>query len=87
MRYQFLIDTYETERLKVLGVWAMFYEDDMDVRPHPSDKRGRSVREQMVHQCVDRIRQEPEPQVVNLLAEPSSNILILSLIARNTLWT
>ena len=52
MRYQFLIDTYETERLKVLGVWAMFHDDDMDVRPHPSDKRGRSVREQMVHQCV-----------------------------------
>jgi DinB family len=24
MRYGFLIDTYDTERLKVLGVWAMF---------------------------------------------------------------
>ncbi len=52
MRYQFLIDTYETERLKVLGVWSMFDDDDLPLRPHASDRRGRSVREQMVHQCV-----------------------------------
>jgi hypothetical protein len=24
MRYQFLIDTYQTEIVKVLGVWSMF---------------------------------------------------------------
>lgn len=52
MRYQFLIDTYETERLKVLSVWSMFRDDDLPVRPHPTDRRGRSVLEQMVHQCV-----------------------------------
>lgn len=52
MRYQFLIDTYETERLKVLSVWSMFEDADMAVRPNPADARGRSVREQMVHQCV-----------------------------------
>ena len=52
MRYQFLIDTYETERLKVLGVWSMFRDEDLSARPHRSDPRGRSVREQMVHQCV-----------------------------------
>lgn len=52
MRYQFLIDTYQTERLKVLSVWSMFQDGDMEVRPHPTDPRGRSVREQMVHQCV-----------------------------------
>ena len=52
MRYQFLIDTYETERLKVLSVWSMFADEDLAVRPHPTDRRGRSVREQMVHQCV-----------------------------------
>lgn len=52
MRYQFLIETYQTERLKVLSVWSMFEDGDMDVRPHPTDRRGRSVREQMVHQCV-----------------------------------
>src|SRR5262245_8546582 len=48
-RYSFLIDTYSTERQKILGVWAMFNEDQMAWRPH---SRGRSVHEQMVHQCV-----------------------------------
>jgi uncharacterized damage-inducible protein DinB len=52
MTFRFLIDTYETERLKVLSVWSMFAESDLEVRPHPTDLRGRSVREQMVHQCV-----------------------------------
>ena len=52
MRYQFLIDTYDTERLKVLSVWSMFHDDDLPVRPHATDRRGRSVHEQMVHQCV-----------------------------------
>jgi uncharacterized damage-inducible protein DinB len=50
--YQFLVDTYETERLKTLSVWAMFDDGDLPARPHPTDRRGRSVREQMVHQCV-----------------------------------
>ena len=52
MRYQFLIDTYETERLKTVSVWSMFEDDDLGVRPHSTDRRGRSVLEQMVHQCV-----------------------------------
>ena len=52
MRYQFLIDTYETEILKVLSVWSSFLDEDLSVRPHPTDKRGRSVREQMIHQCM-----------------------------------
>lgn len=52
MRYSFLIETYETERLKVLSVWAMFRDEDLPVRPHRADGRGRSVQEQMVHQCV-----------------------------------
>ena len=52
MRYAFLSETYGTERLKVLGVWAMFRDEDLSVRPHPVDNRGRSVQEQMVHQCM-----------------------------------
>ena len=52
MRYEFLIDTYETERVKVLSVWSEFTDHDLEVRPKPDDARGRSVREQMVHQCV-----------------------------------
>jgi uncharacterized damage-inducible protein DinB len=51
MRYFFLVDTYETERLKVLGVWSMFHDEDLPVRPHPTDTRGLSVLEQMRHQC------------------------------------
>lgn len=50
--YSFLVDTYETESLKVLSVWAMLRDDELSVRPHPSDARGRSLLEQMVHQCV-----------------------------------
>jgi uncharacterized damage-inducible protein DinB len=52
MRYDFLIDTYETERVKVLSVWSEFADDDLPVRPRSDDPRGRSVHEHMVHQCV-----------------------------------
>jgi uncharacterized damage-inducible protein DinB len=52
MRYDFLIDTYETECLKVLSVWSEFVDEDLPVRPRHGDRRGRSVHEQMVHQCV-----------------------------------
>lgn len=52
MRYDFLVDTYETERLKVLSIWSEFRDDELSSRPHPDDPRGRSVHEQMVHQCV-----------------------------------
>jgi uncharacterized damage-inducible protein DinB len=52
MKYEFLIDTYATERLKVLSVWSEFGDADLGVRPKPDDPRGRSIREHMVHQCV-----------------------------------
>jgi len=52
MRYEFLIDTYETERLKVISAWSMFTDDDLPVRPNAIDTRGRSFHEHMVHQCV-----------------------------------
>ena len=52
MRYEFLVETYETERLKVVSVWSEFHDEDLPVRPCEDDRRGRSVREQMVHQCV-----------------------------------
>ena len=52
MPYDFLVDAYATERIKVVSVWSEFRDDDLPVRPHPSDPRGRSVHEQMVHQCV-----------------------------------
>jgi len=52
MRYDFLIDSYDTERIKVLSVWSEFRDDDLLVRPKSDDERGRSVREHLVHQCV-----------------------------------
>jgi uncharacterized damage-inducible protein DinB len=52
MRYDFLIETYNTERVKVVSVWAMFQEGDLPERPNGDDPRGRSVHEHMVHQCV-----------------------------------
>src|SRR4051794_27282461 len=52
MRYEFLIDTYDTERIKVISAWSMFTDDDLSVRPHAVDPRGRSFHEHMVHQCV-----------------------------------
>jgi uncharacterized damage-inducible protein DinB len=52
MRYDFLVETYETERVKVISVWSEFRDSDLPVRPNAKDSRGRSVHEQMVHQCV-----------------------------------
>lgn len=52
MRYAFLVETYATERLKVLSVWSEFRDEDLPMRPRSDDPRGRSVREQMVHQCM-----------------------------------
>jgi uncharacterized damage-inducible protein DinB len=52
MRYAFLVETYATERVKVVSVWSEFRDEDLPVRPREGDPRGRSVHEQMVHQCV-----------------------------------
>jgi uncharacterized damage-inducible protein DinB len=52
LRHEFLVETYETERMKVVSVWSEFRDEDLAVRPRMDDPRGRSVREQMVHQCV-----------------------------------
>ena len=52
MKYDFLIETYDTERVKVISAWSMFRDDDLPVRPNATDGRGRSLHEHMVHQCV-----------------------------------
>jgi uncharacterized damage-inducible protein DinB len=52
MRYEFLIETYATERVKVVGAWSMFRDEDLGIRPNAADARGRSFHEHMVHQCV-----------------------------------
>jgi uncharacterized damage-inducible protein DinB len=48
-RYDFLIDTFQTERIKTLSVWSQFRDSDMNFRPEP---RARTPHEHMVHQCV-----------------------------------
>lgn len=56
MEYDFLVDTYETERLKTLSVWSTFRDEDLPIRPHPLDKRDRNALEHMVHQCMSENR-------------------------------
>jgi uncharacterized damage-inducible protein DinB len=45
--YEFLLDTYETEILKITGLWSAFPDDAMDFKPAP---KSRTVLEQMDHQ-------------------------------------
>jgi uncharacterized damage-inducible protein DinB len=48
-RYEFLVETYRTERLKTLSVWSQIPEARMGFRPEP---RARTPLEHMVHQCI-----------------------------------
>ena len=36
----------------MVSVWSSFRNQDLAFRPHPTDTRGRSVLEHMIHQCV-----------------------------------
>lgn len=47
--FDFLVDSYRTERLKILSLWAQVPPDRMTFRPEP---RARSPLEHMVHQCL-----------------------------------
>jgi uncharacterized damage-inducible protein DinB len=48
-RYDFLVETYRTERLKILSVWSQVPDGRMRAR---LEDRARSPLEHMVHQCV-----------------------------------
>ncbi len=48
-RYDFILDSFETERIKTLSVWSQFRDSDMNFRP---ELRARTPHEHMVHQCV-----------------------------------
>ena len=48
-RYDFLLDTYDTERMKTLSVWSQFLDAELSYRPDP---KARSPHEHMVHQCL-----------------------------------
>jgi len=45
--YDFLLETYETEILKITGIWAAFPDSAFDFRPSP---KSRTVLEQFEHQ-------------------------------------
>jgi uncharacterized damage-inducible protein DinB len=45
--YSFLLETYETEILKITGIWAAFRPEHLAFRPAP---KSRTVLEQMEHQ-------------------------------------
>jgi len=47
--FAFLLDTYETERIKTLSVWSLFGDADLEFRPAPL---SRTPHEHMVHQCL-----------------------------------
>lgn len=49
MNFDFLLDTYDTERLKTLSVWSALQDEDMEFRPAP---RIRTPHEHMVHQSI-----------------------------------
>ena len=68
MPYDFLVETFATERLKTLGVWSQFTDDDLEFRPASV---ARSVREHMVHQCLSE-----DGFFTNMLALPvTTNVL------------
>ena len=48
-RYDFLVESYRTERLKTLSVWSQIPDARMTFRPEP---RARTPLEHMVHHCV-----------------------------------
>lgn len=48
-RFDFLVDSYRTERLKTLSVWSQVPDERMAFRPEP---RARTALEHMVHQCL-----------------------------------
>jgi uncharacterized damage-inducible protein DinB len=47
--FDFLLDTYDTERLKTLSVWSSFTDAELEFRPAG---HIRTPHEHMVHQCV-----------------------------------
>jgi uncharacterized damage-inducible protein DinB len=47
--FDFMLETYATERIKTLSVWSQFADDEMEFRPAPL---SRTPHEQMVHQCM-----------------------------------
>ncbi len=73
MEYDFLIQTYETERLKTLSVWSTFTDEDLQIRPRPLDHRDRNGLEHMVHQCLSENRWFINMLGIDVAAPPLPN--------------
>jgi hypothetical protein len=39
MKYDFLVETYETERIKVISAWSEFKDEELPIRPRQGDPR------------------------------------------------
>src|SRR3954470_7871676 len=74
MTFSFLVETYRTERLKILGVWLQVPADRMGFRPEP---RARSPLEHMVHQCVSE-----DAWMTNILGVPISRPVLPAIETR-----
>ena len=40
MIYDFLVETYETERIKVVSMWSEFRDEELGFRPREGDRRS-----------------------------------------------
>lgn len=51
MRNHFLVDTCGSERVKVIGIWSEFADEDLALaaRPRLGDPRGRSADKHLMH--------------------------------------
>jgi len=54
MENEFLVETYETERIKVVSVWSEFRDEDLRCG-RGGTREGAASTKQMVHQCVSEI--------------------------------
>lgn len=62
--FDFLVDSYRTERLKILSLWAQVPADRLAFRPEP---RARTPLEHMVHQCLSE-----DAWMTNMLGVPAT---------------
>lgn len=58
MRYDFLIETYATEQIKILSVWSEFRDDELEVRPNAVDARG-GAKAPLPQPCGKPVRERP----------------------------
>ena len=52
-RYDFLLDTYDTERIKTLSVWSQFADADLPFRPEPRARSSMPGRKARMVRCID----------------------------------